>query len=487
MTDLSSLDVNPFDNCPPGLFYGGGCYQYILDQLNHFAQFGNEPVVILGVAGSGKTTLSQKLCSSATATYVAINSTSTLDDVLAQACMQWGISLAKSDRASVVTAIEHYCHSEEVSSLQVCIDDAHLLSSVDLESLLEICSLIPLVPFLFCDSKFENAFKQSVELVLEPLSVKEVEQYTAFLCGCAEVDKFSLTEQEVVLLREKSEGYPGKLLPLVKDLFAERVKEEKVSASGGSAFPLLHAFALVVLVVALLVLWLGVKEDPFVSVESTALSDSSLGGGIDVGKSPSHQNAASTVGESKLQSSEVLEQESDASVAALNSSLEALQDEILEEEKNLREESAAEILKSEVLEQEVIVPVVVGEEIAENNTAELAAIKEPEGEVAVSAAVDSGSQENDDLQWLRRQGDEDFTLQLMGAYDEASLRRMAARFGDRPLYVLPTVRGGSPWFILVHGVYSSSALARRDMKGLPSGLKQSSPWPKKFADIKKQL
>jgi len=88
--------------------------------------------------------------------------------------------------------------------------------------------------------------------------------------------------------------------------------------------------------------------------------------------------------------------------------------------------------------------------------------------------------------WLQAQPSGNYTLQLVGSRDRASIDRFIRKHGlSGPYAVFSRDLNGQPWYSLVSGSFPSRDAAISARKRLPQGL--SGVWPRTFASIGEQL
>jgi septal ring-binding cell division protein DamX len=78
-----------------------------------------------------------------------------------------------------------------------------------------------------------------------------------------------------------------------------------------------------------------------------------------------------------------------------------------------------------------------------------------------------------------------YTLQLMGSYDLADLKRMQSRLHieDRS-YCANLGRNGRDWYVLGYGRYPAPYLAKLAMDDLPPTIREMKPWVRELDDVK---
>lgn len=92
------------------------------------------------------------------------------------------------------------------------------------------------------------------------------------------------------------------------------------------------------------------------------------------------------------------------------------------------------------------------------------------------------------LAWIWDQDPRHYTLQLLGARSEASVRRFlrAHRLAGKAVY-FKTRRKGGDWYSLVYGSYPDREQARKAAARLPASLREAGPWARSFASIHAEL
>lgn len=92
------------------------------------------------------------------------------------------------------------------------------------------------------------------------------------------------------------------------------------------------------------------------------------------------------------------------------------------------------------------------------------------------------------LAWMWDQDPRHYTLQLLGARSQASVRAYIRthRLTGKVVY-FKTQRDGRNWYSLVYGVYRDRQQALQASTRLPVNLRQSHPWPRSFAGIQAVL
>lgn len=79
-----------------------------------------------------------------------------------------------------------------------------------------------------------------------------------------------------------------------------------------------------------------------------------------------------------------------------------------------------------------------------------------------------------------------YSIQLSASSSMENLKKFAKLHKITNYQIYETKRNNSPWFILIHGNYSSANEAKRAIKSLPSALQKDKPWVKPGTTINKE-
>jgi septal ring-binding cell division protein DamX len=106
----------------------------------------------------------------------------------------------------------------------------------------------------------------------------------------------------------------------------------------------------------------------------------------------------------------------------------------------------------------------------------------------VTSPVLSDSGGIKDTAWVWSQNPAEFTIQLAGASDEASLEAVMARLAlPGELAVVQSQRNGQPWYTLVYGRFATKDAAQGTVSRLPATLKKSGPWIRQFSALQSEI
>lgn len=91
------------------------------------------------------------------------------------------------------------------------------------------------------------------------------------------------------------------------------------------------------------------------------------------------------------------------------------------------------------------------------------------------------------LAWIWSRNPGHWTVQIAAASTADRVREAAAGGALSPVAILPSTRGGKPWYELLYGDFPDRATAVAAMNRLPASLRSAGPWPRRFADIHADL
>jgi MSHA biogenesis protein MshM len=106
----------------------------------------------------------------------------------------------------------------------------------------------------------------------------------------------------------------------------------------------------------------------------------------------------------------------------------------------------------------------------------------------VTTPVTSESGGIKDTAWVWSQSPAEFTIQLAGASDEASIEAEMARLAlPGELAVVQGQRNGQPWYSLVYGRFATKDAAQGTVSRLPAVLKKAGPWIRQFSALQSEI
>ena len=89
---------------------------------------------------------------------------------------------------------------------------------------------------------------------------------------------------------------------------------------------------------------------------------------------------------------------------------------------------------------------------------------------------------------LQQKNDNHLSVQLMGSSSlEAIAQFVLANRLTGQVWVYQTRFNGSPWFVVLKGEYAGMSQAQAAIRTLSPALQKADPWPKSFAQVKREL
>ncbi len=93
-----------------------------------------------------------------------------------------------------------------------------------------------------------------------------------------------------------------------------------------------------------------------------------------------------------------------------------------------------------------------------------------------------------DTAWVWSQNPNQYTIQLAGASDEASIEAVMRGLSlPGELVVVQSQRNGQPWYALVYGRFATMEAAKGTITRLPASLKKAGPWIRRFAALQAEI
>lgn len=138
----------------------------------------------------------------------------------------------------------------------------------------------------------------------------------------------------------------------------------------------------------------------------------------------------------------------------------------------------AEAVTSSVPAEEFVV-----EEIAPAPVAKPVVAKQPKPEKAAPVAVAEASDAGGDF---RNIAGNYYTVQVIASVDEKSVYAFASKHQLSTRYIVPTVRGGTTWHVLLLDVYPTKAAAKSALE-YASGTLPTKPWIRTVASVQQLM
>lgn len=112
----------------------------------------------------------------------------------------------------------------------------------------------------------------------------------------------------------------------------------------------------------------------------------------------------------------------------------------------------------------------------------------PDQNVITAALPTHGNVEQNES-WIWSQDPSNFTLQLLGVRELASVKKFLKNYADLSSHAVyfHTRHDGRDWYAIIYGVYTDRQKARAAITRLPPALQKVSPWIRTFASIHAEL
>lgn len=484
------LNGDPFQSDTQTPFYGGGQRSQLLEKLEHLCQFSASLLVVLGEPGSGKSRMARELCDSfepedEICLIKAQPDCSSLD-VLTQ--IADGFSLSAEPQASVgqlLASLRRFGQSaDELDSLAlVVIDAAEHLSE---QTLGELTSLLQgqdaggrrLHVVLFAVPEIANRLDrfqlQEVlihDFYLEPFSLSEATDYLNFRMESAGyIGPELFNELLVEPWWRRAEGRLPALHQAAHQWLLESV--QPTAEKPRSQLPLVHIISIALLLGLLMMAYLysgNDDDEPELADQSPQIS------GNPQSEEAERENVPAE--EERVVRPLDLVALSPQSDSPQGSS----EGEALPEREARVSEPPALVAPETDSEAPEVSSGPVEEQISDSPSAPQA-VSIPEEKPVELPQLPEGEQVL--LSWNSDQ----YTLQLLGAHSEQSVRDYMERQPNRArLLRFQSQRQGKPWYVVVVGRYESSAEARLAVEQLPESQQKAGPWPRPLREIQEEI
>ncbi len=539
---LYELSVEPFsaldaESLKRGGFYAGAQRQQVVDQLLHLSQFSSGVLLVLAESGCGKTAL-KSACEEQLADdrIVCSIEAGVLDQQVVFSQIAETLELPfQSSAGQQLASIRSHCQDEEAADLLVLVDNADCLDDPILSGLLSLLQGVDqarsgLHLVLFGSSELAvriDAFQMLDvavhDLSLPALTCDELGDYLECrLRSAGLVGDLPFSLKDIERFWQLSLGLPGAVNRLALQFMMDRSGEVSSSSERRMGLPLGHMAAVVVLGAVLImavVYRYGEGQDVPVQapIEAVSLAKSS---------SPKTARLVDAQGED---GPEVIQVELEAGGQLL---LEPTADiepgknvytAVPDVEKTESDQSIVTALQGEVefpleapalgvpFESDEVLP---GFEAEEDLASQMRQEITMEAEVAlpsstsVSAAKDLGEKlasstavsqlvfqsplpherASIDERFLLEQQEDNYVLQVLAAGSRQAVDAFVARQSNRAeLKVFAAQRQGKPWYVVVVGVYSNKADARRAIERLPAEQQKAGPWPRSLLSVHAEI
>ncbi|MCW9013815.1 MAG: AAA family ATPase [Gammaproteobacteria bacterium] len=490
----------------------------LFETIKHHLQFSDLILIIEGDLGSGKTTMFRHLIQDEVPNLKLLSIHAEANDTLVQ--IQQKISIHLQDQGDANHLEDNLKHLQVFDQTPVIIiDDAHILSDTTLQELiryqkqLEIEHETKLKILLLANTGMTRTLEQITDIQANQRYLLELPAYTpkqinAFinhkliLAGYAKEP--ILNSDSVQAIFKKTTGTPADIMAVAVN-YLERLTRKKTGSNRLSA-----KLVLVIVTVLLVLAALGymaftffqtaeqqafqppeiIQEKHTPIIEQTVIEDTNAAEPIASANETietinSAENTTPTV--EQPASDPVKETIAETIQTATQAEIEkpasppvpaAPQPITLTEQK----EKPAPVLEDTVAPEPIPVKPAPASIIKPEPVQPIknTAVAEDPALAALSALGVH------DVNWLKKQDAKNWTLQILGARDPATLVKFAKRhkLGQDSAWYKTWLKG-KPWYVLVHRIYTDRDIARQSITRLPADLQKARPWVKSIASIHK--
>lgn len=518
----------------------------LVQQISHLAFFGDGISVVLGEAGSGKTSLAKELAGhfEQAHQYIPLSFSSEVElaDCLEQLASELGL------RADDVTVSAGELLSELRQYVQALVQDKKLvILSIDNAHFLDDQALGALISLLQGTTNANSGLhliffsNPGLDRRIDALQIIDVAAYDFLLPNFSPTELSSFLEtfpnlqpklnsSLVQKLWSGSKGIPGKALAMLgADAGIDSSPSQPESESGvasefdgegsvksGFSLPLVHIGAIVLLGGVLLATLFVSNDDKKYDVKPIK------GGAIAAQGDKDDTDESAAVSGS--------DEEDDGSAIVQAESVGSIDNESVATEGPVEEEKSVEDFAASETSQVDSAPVEDPTSMVESSSVEVAVsqsgVKEDEAPLGVAQANtdkrpepttkeasiavessdsinESGASAEEPVEiptlsagkaltepeiFLVAQNPEFYTLQVVAASKKESLEAYMKRQSNRSsLYMYRGTRESKSWYVIVQGVYSSREAALNARRSLPNEQAKAGPWPRKMSSIQEEI
>ena len=510
------LERDPFsDEGIDGLFFPEVQRQEYVELLPHLSHYSHYFVVVIGVTGSGKTILKQRFLKQfdPSLTKIALIETEqNQSDLLSPESLlsQMVDGYRIPDRGGGVSNQLRVCdfihvNGENGIDCLVVADNAELLGEESLALLFEFLKNDKsknLHVILFASTEIHDLFKsprirKSYEewghvLDLESFSEKDTEGYINYRLVTAGLTDIQFNSQQIEEVFQQSKGIPSLI-----NRYARQVLLQVLSSSTGKkrfSIPIIHTVAAGC--VGLVLLLLLLEQEPVDGNDSSVvLADSGISKTVNytdgklevetesVAVQPEAVKIANTekgaksvkVGNSVAKTPQNNEEVMPKPIVSNNRPKEL---------KKKNETSHKKIAKEAVTKKANSKPSVSKSRLANAKSVDQKVQAKENVKPKPRASASLRKKER----WLLTLDPASFTLQLLGARDEKSVKAFTEKYKSiSGLAYYKTRHKGQGWYVVVQGEYTTRELAQAAIVALPRAIRGRKPWARRVGDVQKSI
>lgn len=506
------MEWDPFtDDHVEGLFFPGAEREERVGQLAHLLRYGAPLTLLIGRAGIGKRTLLSHLLSQLDRDLfdIAILDAGVMLDLpglLSLLDEPWRSlrPFTPDNYLELVPAVAAAADEESKTLLCIIRHAQHLSAElvVQLQAMLAAAAGLPVKCLLLIDAaeleavpsigQLIEAFPESSVLYLDPLDQEQTAAYLAYRMHTAGLGEVHFGDEQVQRIHAQSQGVPAEINRVARDLLLEALPARRSAPPSRATLPWMHIGALGVVGLLLLVLVLTRSGDDGDAARPVASNTVVLENAVQAVEPPADvtpfTEVAKVAAEVAASKPEVAENADSGVVVAdapVVAPTQVISEAAVAQQAARAEPQSVPPVQTDVAarpESVVTAPVAPAPETKSVQAApQPAAVKQP----VAAPAKPAGDPR---IAWLRSLPKDHYVLQLLGAQEEATVKRFLSQYPSlRKVAYYKTWRQGKPWYVVVQGDYPSDAAARAAIAQLPASLQKQSPWIRKVEIIHGQL
>ena len=519
--DYLTLSKQPFarEILSVDSFFNNQALTKITDSLAHQIQFSDLLLLVEGNEGSGKTSLFRQFIQSDIANTKTLSMQAEATDTLVQIQQKMSIHLQDLGDANHL--------DENLKSLQmfdqtplVIMDNAHVLSDTTLQELfryqhqLKAENEINLKILLFANSGMTDTLQKITDIqtdqmyvqIMPELSPKQLDSFITHKLRCAGYfGEPLLQSNDLQPLFKKTNGTPLDIMiqaaPIIDKIVANKIKPP----TAGWIKTLIIILILTVIIIGSYITYTYFSNDGAINsppINTTTIeTDKNTNVQAHVTEPVTNYEADRTTVIDVLESDQKDKEKNNKLLDATQNkeslpvNIEAIDDEpiiIKTTETNhivVEQEVIPETI-NEPLPEQLPEPLSKPEpEIIKEKTVEQ--VPEPIQEIVKPldpALLQLNKMGLQDSNWLSQQNGKNWTLQLIGAREQKTLLKFAQRhnLGSGTAWY-KTWLTSKPYYVLVHGSYTTRNKARDAISTLPPTLRSLKPWVKSMKSVQQAL
>ncbi|MEH6483319.1 MULTISPECIES: SPOR domain-containing protein [Pseudomonas] len=493
---------DPFAARVPGFKFFPAQRKPVLGQLHHLARYSQLLLVVSGPEGSGKTLLRQALVASTNKQSVLSVVVSAQDKAEKASVMQQvaqGLQIQQSDLDGILAQVGQLGVAGQ--EVYILVDDAQRLGEADLASLLTMAAGNsdgrPHV-FLFAEADVMPRLERLADgeecyhvIELQPYEEEEVHEYLTQRVEGAGRDLDVFTEAQLATIYEQSQGWPGLVNQVAKDVLIEAQLAHKKAAkvsSAGFKLPKKHMLALGVVAVGVLAAWMLQDRSPAEAPVATEVeiplgqaAKPEVAQGDAAGGAPAIEFAGSgqAMPSPLAGDAQPVIREPLASAAGSSDA---------EDGDMAKEEPQGNLLVDTRVPTPVEAPAPAPTPTPAPTPAPAPAPAKPAAPApapvaktpAAPAAAPAASG------WYAAQSGARYTLQVLGTSVESNAQAMVNQYGSEYHY-FKKLHDGKPLYVVTYGSFATHEAAKAALSGLPAKIQAGKPWPRTMASIKFEI